>query len=164
MMLSLILYLKTISVLLPWNFKLPIVDILLKAVIIFSFCILSYRNLVRLPEWNKPSAIIFTNIFIRHFLNKMHPSSIEELLRVDLQDASVRLNLHLALYLHQFILTTWFTHARYRYYILQLYGQMRNTLLLQYWQSSSLPMFFYLHKLLRLLLSFWYKPWNPRVS
>lgn len=72
----------------------------------FFFCILSYRNLVRLPEWNKPSAIIFTNIFIRHFLNKMHPSSIEELLRVDLQDASVRLNLHLALYLHQFILTT----------------------------------------------------------
>lgn len=51
-----------------------------------------------------------------------------------------------------------FTHARYRYYILQLYGQMRNILPLRYLQSSSLPMFFYLHKLLRLLLSFWYKP------
>ena len=37
---------------------------------------------------------------------KYRITRIEELLRVDLQDASVRLNLHLALYLHQFILTT----------------------------------------------------------
>lgn len=34
---------------------------------------------------------------------KYRITRIEELLRVDLQDASVRLNLHLALYLHQFI-------------------------------------------------------------
>ena len=37
---------------------------------------------------------------------KYRITRIEELLRVDLQDASVRLNLHLALYLHQFILNT----------------------------------------------------------